>query len=108
MLGTGQTLVLVVLAMMCLLPASKARAIAKNDIKDINSGSGRLMVYAGRMVMAVFVNFVFPTLFFVNSKMRKTLIREAKDQFKETQIASWCVRLGLICPNHLLQRGEHN
>ena len=108
MIGTGQTLVMIVFALTCLLPAWKARTIARKDIKDINSGSGRLMVYVGRMAMQGFVNFVIPFLFLVNSKMRKTLLREAKDQFMETQLASWCVCHGLICPNNLLPIGENN
>ena len=87
-LGTGQTLVLIILASVCLIPASWARTIAKNNIQDINSGNGRLMVYAGRIALVTFVNYVFPFLFFFNNtKMRKTLIREAKTDLKI--VASW-------------------
>jgi hypothetical protein len=66
-----------------LSPAAISKSIVRNDPNNINFGSGRLWSYASRISLPILSFYVLPiTILVSNSKMRNTLKREIREQFK--------------------------
>lgn len=85
-LGTSQTVLMLVLAIVAVAPISIGKALIKKNINDINSGKGRALMYLGKISMPTFTFLLFPLLMLAfNHKVRKSLWRE----LKETGTGKW-------------------
>lgn len=81
-IGTVQVLIATAFCLIVLIPYSYARAIVKVNADDLNHGIGKSLFYIGRMTMPLVAYFNIPLLIiFNNHKMRRTLVRELRNQF---------------------------
>jgi len=93
-LGTSQTVLMIVLGMIAMLPVLIGKINTKQNIDDINSGNLRTLIYLGKISMPIFYFLVFPLLVLAfNSRMRKYLLKELNE--------SW---IGLFCCGPLASR----
>ena len=93
-LGTSQTIAMIVMGVAAVTPVSITKTIAKGNIDDINAGSGRTMAYAAKLTMPVFFFAIFPLLMIgFNSKVRKSLWKE----FQDSELYEWISKLCERC-----------
>ena len=79
-LGTSQTVLMILLAVLALLPVSRSKAMIKRNIEDINHGYLRKLYYTGKISMPTFTFLLFPLLMLAfNHKVRRSLIRELRE-----------------------------
>jgi len=73
----GQTLFVIFLALLFLLPLTFLRAIARENLENFSTGNGRMWFYVTKIITPTFFQFVFPfSVIFNNSKMWKSLRRD--------------------------------
>lgn len=78
-LGTSQTVSMIIIAVIGVLPVSVVKTQMKKNVEAINFGTLRTLTYVGKMSMPLFYFFFFPLLMLVfNGKVRKSIFREFK------------------------------
>ena len=88
-LGTSQTVLMIFLAVLAIIPAAKSKAFLKVNADDINHGYVRKLYYAGKITMPTFTFLLFPLLMLAfNHKVRRSLIRELRETWIGNKILS--------------------
>lgn len=81
-LGTGQTVLMILLAVLAVLPAAKSKVLIKMNADDINHGHVRKLYYLSKISMPTFTFLLFPLLMLAfNHKVRRSLIRELRESW---------------------------
>jgi hypothetical protein len=94
-LGTSQTVLMLVFGMIAMIPVAIARIRAKQNIEHINGGNLRILFYISKISMPTFYFLLFPLLMLAfNYRIRKYLIKE----LKESRIKFWSFELLLSRP----------
>ena len=79
-LGTSQTVLMIVLAIIAILPVTRAKVLMKKNIADINHCYLRNLCYLAKISMPTFTFLIFPLLMLTfNHRVRKSLIKELKE-----------------------------
>jgi len=86
-LGTSQTVIMIVFGIIAMIPVSVGRIRGQQKIEDINSGNLRALIYLGKISMPTFYFLIFPLLMLAfNLRVRKYLLKELKES-----------KIGLLC-----------
>ncbi len=94
-LGTSQTVSMIIFAVIAVIPVSVGKTRTKLNIEDINRGNLRLLIYLGKISMPTFYFLLFPLLMLAfNQRVKKSLLKEVK----ESWIALWFCGLCLPGP----------
>ena len=89
--GSGQTVVCLILSLIVMYPVYFAKEGIKNDIDSINYGYARISVYIVKMLIPTFSFIIFPILILRNNeKMQKSVVKDLKEfSFIQRLISFW-------------------
>ena len=89
--GSGQTVICLILSLIVMYPVYSAKEGIKNDIESINSGYVRISVYIVKMLIPTFSFIIFPILILRNNeKMQKSVVKDLKEfSFIQRLISFW-------------------
>jgi len=79
--GTKQLVLAGIVCLLLLFPHVYVRSVFKGDAGDLNRGLAKIMYYLGKMTMPLIAFFNVPLAIVLNNgKMRRSLLREVKNQ----------------------------
>ena len=89
--GSGQTVICLILSLIVVIPVYFAQQGIKNEIERINSGYMRTSVYLVKMIIPTFSFIIFPILILSNNeKMQKSVVKDLKEfPFIQRLILFW-------------------
>ena len=89
--GSGQTVICLILSLIVVIPVYFAQQGIKNEIERINSGYMRTSVYIVKMIIPTFSFIIFPILILSNNeKMQKSVVKDLKEfPFIQRLILFW-------------------
>ena len=75
-LEAGQIITIIIIGTICIYPLVMVKKIANENENNLNSGTGRLLVYVSQMGLVFFFFNVIPAqIIFCNPRMMKSILR---------------------------------